>query len=400
MKYALVALALLFSFSTPALAATPEEDQVQQLRTIEGNIVALERVQALADEAHRPWIQAAVNRELEVASRLAGQEIANKGQLEFFLKQHDKSGGFFTFLNVVWFLASLVVVIALCWLCFSYFGPYSIEILGYVLCVFGLVSGAIWPSIGIWFVVPACFLLIGLLALTHGLHFKGDKNRNNWEEQQLRPGSGWLNFSFYQAQAAICTVVYGVAAIYYQSTVLGFFTVLALESLLGFTVVVAPFCIGLGFPSDNVIPRATFASFLILAVSLFAKIGGYDAGPFTVFQPGAFFVGTFVYFLGLLITSSWYYYAWGRSKERMNSFWAMQVLTLLSGGAALYIGSVFGIGALLGVGGTFFVIYLLEKYTELPWNEIGFAWGLLGAGLLLFGFALFAYHHPQYFFLG
>jgi hypothetical protein len=176
-------------------------------------------------------------------------------------------------------------------------------------------------------------------------------------------------------------------------------TVIALEGLLGFTVIVGPLCIGLGFNSDKVMPRATAASFLILLVYLLTRISGGEVGVFHVFQGGAFFIGTFVYFLGLLILSSWYYHCWGKDKQ-VGTFWVMQVVTIASGVAAFYIGSVFGIGTLLGVGGTFFVIYLLEKYSELPWSDIGFAWGLLGAGLLMFGFALFAYHHPQYFFLG
>ena len=32
------------------------------------------------------------------------------------------------------------------------------------------------------------------------------------------------------------------------------------------------------------------------------------------------------------------------------------------------------VGALLGIGGTFFTLYLLEKYFELPWRGVGWAW--------------------------
>jgi len=404
MKKMVLALVSLLVLSTHVSAADPSENDVKRLREIQQNIVVLERIefrQNLFDSR-----QEALNDQYRLASEIAGEEISTQGELANFLLHHDKTGGFFTFLNIVWFFASLVVVIALGWLCFSYFGGYAIEIFGYVLCVFGLVSGLIWPGLGIWFVVPACLLLFGLLSLTEQLHFKDfDKKRYESDEgkHQLLPGKGWLSFSLFQVQFAIMTFVYGGAALVYNSQVLGFMAIMALEGLLGFTMLVGPLCVGLGFSSEKVIPRATAASFLILLVYLLTRVTGGDPGIFHVFQGGAFFIGTFVYFLGLLILSSWYYYAWGRRGSEKGShaqFWFMQVVTIASGCAAFYLGSVFGITALLGVGGTFFVIYLMEKYTELPWSEIGFAWGLLGAGLLLFGFALFAYHHPQYFFLG
>lgn len=410
MKKVLLAIVSLLVFAAQ-ISATPSEADVKRLREIQQNILALERiVQQGHPHQQHPQIES-VQRltadEFHYASRITGEEITTKEQLAQYLLVHDKTGGFFTFLNIVWFLASIIVIIALCWLCAETFGSYSIEILGYVLCILGLVSGAIFPSIGIWFVVPACLLLVGLLLLTQKLHFtpKPHDYEDREGKAQVKPGSHWLEFSFFQVEAAILTVVYAACALYYHSSVLGFMAVMALESLLGFTVIVAPFCIGMGFKSNNVVPRATVASFLILLAYLSVRINDGNYGPFVVFETGAFFVGTFVYFLGLLILSSWYYYSWShRATQDKNSqegtFWVMQVVTIASGCAALYIGSVFGISTLLGVGGTLFVIYLLEKYSELPWNKIGLAWGLLGAGALLFGFALFAYHHPQYFFLG
>ena len=399
MKKMLAVIVSLLALSTQVSAASPSENDVKKLREIQQNIVVLERIDQTSGAR---LAELMVPFELRRASEIAGEEITTKDQLSQYLLENDKTGGFFTFLNIIWFLASLIVVIAVSWLCFSYMGAYAIEFIGYVFCVLGLVSGFIFPAVGIWFVVPACLLLFGLLTLTEKLHFKNFDSRNRYFEEgdhQLKPGTGWLSFSLFQVQFAILTLVYGVCALAYESQVLGFMTIIALEGLLGFTVIVGPLCIGLGFNSDKVMPRATAASFLILLVYLLTRISGGEVGIFHVFQTGAFFVGTFVYFLGLLILSSWYYHCWGKDKQ-IGTFWVMQVVTIASGVAALYLGSVFGIGTLLGVGGSIFVIYLLEKYSELPWSEIGFAWGLLGAGLLLFGFALFAYHHPQYFFLG
>ena len=286
MKKMLVVLVSVLALATQVSAAEPSENDVKKLREIQQNIVVLERITVELPFArigvdagpggNGGHLQVEITDQYRQATQLAGEEITTKAQLSQYLLQHDKTGGFFTFLNIVWFLASLVVIVSLSWLCFSYFGANAIEILGYAIAVFGLVSGVIFPSIGVWFVVPACLLLFGLLTLTERLHFKNFDRNNFYEEgtHQLKPGKGWLSFSLYQVQFAILTVAYGACALVYNSEVLGFMTVIALEGLLGFTVIVGPLCIGLGFNSDKVMPRATAASFLILLVYLLTRISG------------------------------------------------------------------------------------------------------------------------------
>ena len=62
----------------------------------------------------------------------------------------------------------------------------------------------------------------------------------------------------------------------------------------------------------------------------------------------------------------------------------MQVVTIISGMAGFHVGSTFHIGPLLGVGGTFFCLYLLEKYYEIPWKGVGDFWSLLGVAVALY----------------
>src|SRR5690606_30204777 len=90
-----------------------------------------------------------------------------------------------------------------------------------------------------------------------------------------------------------------------------------------------------------------------------------------VFGSGMLFVGTFVYHCGLLIVSSKYYL-----REIDGHYWSLQAVTVLSGIAALYIGSVYELGMLRGISGTFFCLYVLEKYFEIPWKNVGWAWAL------------------------
>jgi hypothetical protein len=74
-------------------------------------------------------------------------------------------------------------------------------------------------------------------------------------------------------------------------------------------------------------------------------------------------VGTFVYFLGLLIWSSKWY-----SREK-SEYATLQPITIASGMIALYLGAVGQISQLQGIGGTFFFLYVIEKYFELPWSQ-------------------------------
>lgn len=75
----------------------------------------------------------------------------------------------------------------------------------------------------------------------------------------------------------------------------------------------------------------------------------------------------------------------------------MQVLTVVSGLLALYFGSVFGITALANIGGSFFCMYIIEKYFDIPWKGVWLYWGFMGFGLLLYVLSVVAKTYPQYF---
>ena len=160
-----------------------------------------------------------------------------------------------------------------------------------------------------------------------------------------------------------------------------------------------PGVVYLGFRNSSVIPRTTTAAGVILAVHVSLHCLGVAPAILEPFRTGMGFLGTFVYLLGLLILSSLHFARRGwPSERRWPRYVAMQALTLASGGAVMYFGSVYRVPSLLGIGGTFFYLFLLEKYYELPWRGVGWAWALLGTGGILYGFALFAQAHPEWFF--
>ena len=55
---------------------------------------------------------------------------------------------------------------------------------------------------------------------------------------------------------------------------------------------------------------------------------------------------------------------------------------------------------LTGAGGTFFLLYVLEKYYELPWRNRGWAWSLVGFGVILCCIGLAVRSRPEYFLFG
>jgi len=143
---------------------------------------------------------------------------------------------------------------------------------------------------------------------------------------------------------------------------------------------------------------ATTAAFFALAFYVVTFITGISHANIDPFKPGAAFMGSFVYFLGLLIMSSkWYCEDNHRGGVLFGKYVLLQVLCVGSGIAALYLGSVWGMGSLLGVGGTLFFLYVLEKYFEIPWKGMGWVWAMLLLSALLYVAVGQMKAYPEYF---
>jgi len=65
----------------------------------------------------------------------------------------------------------------------------------------------------------------------------------------------------------------------------------------------------------------------------------------------------------------------------------------------MFFGPMLEIPFIQAIGGTMFVIWLLEKYVEIaPWTGLFTVTGsLFGFGILLYGFAYFLQTYPEYF---
>ncbi|MDJ0520397.1 MAG: hypothetical protein QNJ74_30470 [Trichodesmium sp. MO_231.B1] len=304
----------------------------------------------------------------------------------------QKVAGFVTFTNIILTAAAILLVSAVGWLASLYLIPiltlipgWGYEIIIYLVCFGAIVGGNLLTEIGEFIAFPGCLGLIGAISFSHYLHRKffqklvDDKN----------------SYPYY-LDSLILFIIWAIAAIVYQSSLLGFIAIIALETCLGFSVVITPLCYMIGFTEKDVIPRAMSASLILLTIYVSSEIANFELPYIGIFSTGVLFVGTFVYFVGTLIVSSkWYDY----EKFNLNRYLWLQFLTIGSGVAALYIGSVWQVLLLQRIGGTFFFLYLIEKYFELPWKEETAAWATLGLAIILYLSALVAKQYPEYFFL-
>jgi hypothetical protein len=98
----------------------------------------------------------------------------------------------------------------------------------------------------------------------------------------------------------------------------------------------------------------------------------------------------------MLILTSRLYTEW---RTKIYIFWSLQCIAFCSGLAAMFFGPMLELPFIQAIGGTMFVVWLLEKYVEFaPWKSPFTVIGsLLGFGLLLYGFAYFLKTNPEYF---
>ena len=386
----------------------------------------------------------AIRRSLDVVDELAEQEIITPGeaakarafyldratqvvghpltedQLTALMGGREKTVGFGLFLNTLIVLAAVVLLLAVIGLATYYLWPVLIrlpvvyyEAAAWLAVVVVLLGGWLWPPFRVWFlyiqplwfVLPAALGLIGTVSLSYRLH----RPKREDDGDRVYFGPGWVSFPV--VLFGVCAVVWGAGAVFYHDLfpnaaiphVLAFLAVIAFQALLGFSVVTVPGCVAIGWHEASKIPRSTLASLLILGAYVAIRLSGIHL-PETVrlFGKGCIFMGAFVYYLGLLILSSRRFAVRRIFDEKgvriiWRRYWVMQGITVVSGLAAFYLGATFGIGMLLGIGGTFFTLYLLEKYFEIPWRGVGWAWAALGVAVGLYFFVGFAEQNARFF---
>ncbi|MFC1637800.1 hypothetical protein ACFL2R_00085 [Patescibacteria group bacterium] len=257
----------------------------------------------------------------------------------------QKAAGFITWVNIMWVLAACSGVASTGYVMFR-LGKYLrkifnlvpvevYELLAYIASGALIVYGDRMPlETGAYVGFTGCLALAGALIASATIHkLKEDE------------------FRFF----SILFVVWSVVAMSYGSSLIGFISMMALLSAMGFFVGIGYCVYVIGFESKDAVARATLASFSMLTFFAIVRMTATDVPVVNVFENGALWMGSFVGYLGLLILAEIDYF------DTTKEYILMQVVTIIAGLGAIFVGSVFEIAELQRIGGTFFVLYLLEK---------------------------------------
>lgn len=219
-------------------------------------------------------------------------------------------------------------------------------------------AGAFVPeALRIWPVLFGCLLVPGAATLSIFLR--------KWKPDP-RQVSGAL------------ALFWGLTAMAYQLHVIGFMAVAAMLAVLGLFIAVGPHWYAFGFRDRDAIPQGTLAGALMTSVFAAIAAAQLPVGPLDVFRPGALWLGSFAWFLGVLILSSGF-----TSRGR---YLVRQSLALLSLAGSLGFGLWFGVREVVTMAATFLIFYLLGKIIEVPVRgRIAFGLKLLVAGGLVSG---------------
>lgn len=185
-------------------------------------------------------------------------------------------------------------------------------------------------------------------------------------------------------------LIWGTLAVVFQSKLIGFITVAALETMLGFVIYKSPMCTTIGFTEESSVPTSFLTSGILLGFYIYYVINVKQNGMLSAsvissietFEVGILFLCTFVTFLSLILLSSKWFHDM-ESKSYLSKYISYNIVALLFGLTSFYLGSInLTLGLFRGVASTFFVLYLMEKYCEIPWGS-HFPLALFFGGIVL-----------------
>lgn len=379
----LVLFVLTLAFVTPAWS----EETPAELRELAYGIRALDENAAagiITESQAKQGIEQYLTKAKQVAGRdvtlteLSAMSTTPSPAPTMRLTRLQKFAGFITFVNIAWLVAIIIGVLSLLYLLrdlITWLVKLFVDIpvvVYEVICYLGSIgliafASTLGSGTASYVALTGCLLLGGAVAFT--------ATRRNWNSVE-----GIALFLF---------LVWGVVAMYFESSLIGFFSVIALMTSLGFSGAVIPMGYVIGFKDDDSLGRATGASLIVLTGFVFLRVFGNSIPYLSVFESGALFMGSFVGFLGLLIASSRYY----RDGE---GYVAQQLITIVAGVLALFVGSTWSIPELQKIGGTFFALYAVEKFTDIPMEKARtYATVGLILSALIYGFCMMVKQNPD-----
>ena len=185
----------------------------------------------------------------------------------------------------------------------------------------------------------------------------------------------------------LCTVIY-------QSQLLGVFTIALLLIWRGFGIVPTSLFYSFRHNGRKNLVRGTLGALLLLTIYIIVSIFELNIPYYHNFESGLKYLGSYVFYIGLLIVSN----KWVCRRYHFN-FWFFQAISIVAGFSALYLGSVYDLSILRGLGGIFLALYMILKPLDFHWRKKRMAWMLLIFGVLLFAVAQVISSYPEFFFM-
>ncbi len=332
----------------------------------------------------------------------------------------DKFGGIFSFINIVWFLASVLIIVGIIAVLsiyrrfiyktlkpvfkftltlLSFIVPIiarffkNIPLLAYELLLLSLAALLIYSATFFGEAAQVYVVFIGNVFVVLILSFLTKKYTILYRDNKkidFRKIRYWSKILL----MTVFSVLWAATAIVYQSQLLGFFTIAIILSWLGFGMAISSLEYSFGFKNRKTIFTGTVGALVLLLSYIGIIILQIKVPYYIYFENGIKYLGSFVFYSGLLISSS----KWVCRYYKFN-YGLLQVASITAGIAALFLGSVFNMAELRGFGGTFFVLYLIEKQFDFVWHKKRIAWLILLLGITLFAIAQVVSIYPEFFFM-
>ncbi len=332
----------------------------------------------------------------------------------------DKFRGVFSFINIVWFLASVLIIVGviavlsiyrrfiykvlkpilnLVLTLLSFVVPIvvrffkSIPLLAYELLVLSLAAGLVYSAQFFSEAAQVYVVFIGNTFVVLILSFLTKKYTALYRKNN-KVDVITLRYWTKTVLMILFSVLWASTAIVYQSQLIGFFTIAIILSWLGFGMAISSLEYSFGFKNRKTIFTGTVGALILLLIYIGITIFQIQVPYYSYFENGIKYLGSFVFYIGLLISSSKLV-----SKYYKYNYRLLQLASIVAGIAALYLGSIYNMAELRGFGGTFFVLYLIEKQLEFTWQKKRIAWLLLLLGITLFAIAQIVSSYPEFFFM-
>jgi hypothetical protein len=317
---------------------------------------------------------------------------------EDYITLFDRVKGFFSFVNLMWFVAILGITITIGPTIYLLSKPLTLVLVRIFTDVIIPTLQALKPAYEYIF-YGICFLVIadssrfssefshfialsGLAMLIPCMIYSGHLHPipKNFGDENV----------FVLANIFLAINIVPIA-ILHNSQLVGFMAVAAFYTAMGFNTGYDRLCYSIGFGSKDIMIRVVLTSFTILTAFTTSKAVGFTSDYLSPFTMGISTAGSIAYFLGMLIMSSAFY----QSKDFL--YWQFQVMMIVSLVSAVGFGSTLGMNGMTNTGITFSVLYAISKPSEIPGALKNYVTVyLLLVSVCLYFISMYLHTHPGF----